>query len=176
MFDEILRTAQTCAYDFRRTACPKDPLRHLFKVWVPYYQTKWAIVRVLQPKTILEVGVRFGYSALAFLKACPRARYLGIDLDVDRFGGCRGAIGWARQMTWRYRADFVIADSQRMESFFGGYYSLIHLDGQQDERGITHDLTLALRQGEYVLVDGYFWNRETFFNAIRVSVPTSRLD
>jgi len=162
MLERIIQVAQTCSYDFRSTACPDDPLKGLFDHWVPYYATKWAIARILRPATILEVGVRFGYSALAFLDACPEARYLGIDLDVDRFGGCQGAIRWARQITHGYAAAFVIADSQQLTRFFGGHYDLIHIDGQQDEKGLTHDLTLALGQGKYVLVDGYFWTRQNF--------------
>jgi hypothetical protein len=114
MFDEILQTAQSCAYDFRQTACPKDPLRHLFEVWVPYYRTKWAIVPVLQPKTILEIGVRFGYSALAFLNACPRARYLATLVAVyvrraglQRDSGREPVAGDTGEATWGQRPELA---------------------------------------------------------------------
>src|SRR5215469_18824935 len=102
--EEILTTAQRSNYDFRETAHPEDPLRHLFPDWVPYYRMKWAIARVLQPRSILEIGVRFGYSALAFLNASPSARYLGIDLDLPTFGGSVGAINWARKACRQYNA------------------------------------------------------------------------
>src|ERR1039458_4621811 len=58
------------------------------------------------------------------------------------------------------KAEFLIADSQKMSSFPGGSYDLIHIDGQQDGKGTLHDLDLALGQGRYILVDGYFWTRE----------------
>jgi SAM-dependent methyltransferase len=164
MLQQILDLAEGSSYDFRQTACPEDPLKYLFEEWVPYYRTKWAIARILQSQTILEVGVRFGYSALAFLDACPSTRYVGIDLDVNSFGGCRGAIRWARQSTRPYRADFMIADSQKMDRFPGRRYSLIHIDGQQDGEGTSHDLMLAIAQADYVLLDGYFWTRENFLS------------
>ena len=165
MFQEILDLSLSSDYDFRESACTEDPLRHLFPEWVQYYRTKWAIARYLQPASILEIGVRYGYSASAFLDACPSASYLGIDADYDTHGGVKGAVHWARNATRGHRADFLIADSQPMERFPGGEYDLIHVDGQQDGDGSLHDLELALRQGRFILFDGYFWTRDNFLAA-----------
>lgn len=163
--EAILAEAAHSTYDFRASACPADPLRYLFPEWVPYYRLKWAIASALQPATVLEVGVRFGYSAFAFLEACPSASYLGIDADCEAYGGYRGAINWAKEKTRGSKAEFLIADSQKMSSFPGSSYDLIHIDGQQDGNGTLHDLELARRQARYILVDGYFWTRENFLAA-----------
>jgi 2-polyprenyl-3-methyl-5-hydroxy-6-metoxy-1,4-benzoquinol methylase len=165
MVEEIRTTAERATYDFRETAYPEDPLRYLFPDWVPYYRMKWATARVLRPESILEIGVRFGYSALAFLNAAHSARYVGIDLDLPTFGGSVGAINWARKACSQYRAEFVIADSTKMERFPGGRYDLIHVDGQQDVSGTMHDLILAAHQAKYILLDGYFWSRSNLFSA-----------
>jgi SAM-dependent methyltransferase len=165
MVEEILRVARATTYDFRKTAYPEDPLRHLFPEWVPYYRTKWAIAKVLKPNSILEIGVRYGYSALAFLDAYPSARYLGIDLDAPSFGGSVGAIDWAREACSEYQAEMIIADSTKMDRFPGDRYDLIHIDGQQDEQGTMHDLVRAAAQACYILVDGFFWSRSNFLSA-----------
>jgi 2-polyprenyl-3-methyl-5-hydroxy-6-metoxy-1,4-benzoquinol methylase len=162
MLDAIVNCARSTDYDFRETACAQDPLAHRFPDWVPYYKTKWAIGRVLQPASILEIGVRYGYSAAAFLHGSPDATYLGLDLDCDDFGGVKGAIQWARKITDRFSANFLVADSQSMNSFPGGVYDLVHVDGQQDGDGSFHDLELAVRQGRYVLADGFFWTQSNF--------------
>ena len=162
--EEILDLASRSAYDFRLTAHPGDPLHYLFEEWVPYYRLKWAIARALQPRRILEIGVRFGYSAAAFLDACPDAVYLGIDNDSDTFGGQQGAIQWARQITRGARAEYMIADSQQLETFPGGCYDLVHIDGQQDGAGSIADLRKALKQAGRILVDGYFWSRDNFLH------------
>ncbi|MCE5308858.1 MAG: methyltransferase domain-containing protein [Acidobacteriales bacterium] len=163
MVDKILQAAQASTYDFRKTAFADDPLSDRFDDWVPYYRLKWAIAKVLAPRRILEIGVRYGYSALAFLDACPSARYVGIDLDVNQFGGVRGSIHWAQSKARRYDAQFMIANSQLMTTYPGGRYDLIHVDGQQDGAGSVHDISVALRQAEYVLVDGFFWTSENFW-------------
>jgi 2-polyprenyl-3-methyl-5-hydroxy-6-metoxy-1,4-benzoquinol methylase len=162
---DILELASASDYDFRRYANADDPLKHLFDDWVSYYRMKWAVARVLQPKRILEIGVRFGYSAAAFLDACPDATYLGIDVDSEDFGGHKGAIQWARRITPESRADYLIADSQQLDEFPGGPYDLIHIDGQQDGAGSIRDLLKALPKGSHILFDGYFWTRTNFLHA-----------
>jgi hypothetical protein len=137
MYDaqDILDAAANSEYDFRRVANPDDPLKHLFNEWVPYYRLKWAIARVLQPRMILEIGVRFGYSAATFLDACPAAAYLGIDNDSDTFGAQRDAIRWARHITRGTNAEYLMVDSQQLHELPGGPYDLIHIGTQKDGEG-----------------------------------------
>jgi hypothetical protein len=92
---KIIQISKTTTYDFRIYANPNDELSHLFPEWVDYYKLKYSIAQAIQPKSILEIGVRYGYSARSFLEACPMAHYLGIDNDSDSFGGSKGAINWA---------------------------------------------------------------------------------
>jgi SAM-dependent methyltransferase len=165
MIEDIVREAATVSFDFRSFANPADPLANLFQEWVSYYRLKFAIAKVLKPRSILEIGVRFGYSARTFLEASPSAMFLGIDLDSDQFGGEHGALDWARQIMQDYDASFIVADSQKMNRLPEGNYDLIHVDGQQDGLGTFHDLRRAVSQAKWVLLDGYFWTRENFLNA-----------
>jgi hypothetical protein len=91
MIDAILTHLSETSFDFRKFANPADLLSGLFEEWVPYYRLKFCIAKVLQPKSNLEIGVRFGYSARTFLEASPSATLLDIDLDSDSFGGEVGA-------------------------------------------------------------------------------------
>lgn len=163
MINQIL--ALQIDFDFRVFAAPRDPLKHLFKDWVAYYQLKFAIAKVLQPRSILEIGVRFGYSARTFLEAAPNASFVGIDLDSEQFGGCRGAVEWAKKITASFDTEFVIADTQKMSRLPGGIYDLIHVDGQQDGFGTFHDLRRAVAQARWVLMDGYLWTADNLLNA-----------
>jgi cyclopropane fatty-acyl-phospholipid synthase-like methyltransferase len=162
MFDEILREYASSYYDFRSISNPDDPLKARFPAWVDYYRLKWSIARILKPRTILEIGVRYGYSGHAFLDACPDSYYQGIDLDSEISGGVKGAIEWAKKILQPFNADFLIADTQTMAAFPGQTYDLIHVDGQQDGDSSFHDLTLAIQQGHYILVDGYHWSNQNF--------------
>lgn len=162
MIDKILKNFESCDFDFRNIANPKDELAHLFPSWVDYYRMKAAIARAIQPSKILEIGVRYGYSGAAFLHGYPDAHYTGIDADQSTYGGTEGAIDWARDTLPDSQSEFIIADSQEMDQLPGGIYDLIHIDGQQDGDGTYHDLEKALNQGRFVLVDGYYWSNENF--------------
>lgn len=162
MINKILRIFESNDFDFRKFANPEDELAHLFPSWVPYYRMKAAIAQAIQPSTILEIGVRYGYSGAAFLHGAPNGHYTGIDADLTSFGGAEGAINWAKKILPEKQSSFIVADSQTLKRFPGGIYDLIHIDGQQDGDGTYHDLEKALRQGRFVLVDGYHWSRENF--------------
>jgi len=165
MLTRIQSIKAATSFDFRAFAAPEDPLGHLFPEWVDYYRTKFAICRAVNPRSILEVGVRYGYSAITFLNAAPGASYVGIDNDSNEFGGQYGALDWARKLLTGYPAQILVADSQRLASFPGDYYDLIHVDGQQDGDSTFRDLELGLEKGRWLLVDGYFWSRENMLSA-----------
>jgi 2-polyprenyl-3-methyl-5-hydroxy-6-metoxy-1,4-benzoquinol methylase len=165
MMEKILSLNKESNFDFREFAFPNDELSYLFDEWVPYYRMKFAICKAINPASILEVGVRYGYSAITFLKASPDATYFGIDCDTNTFGGSKGAIEWAKKITEGYKADFLIANTQQMTTFSGDFYDFIHIDGQQDGDGTVHDLELALPKAKWILLDGYFWSKENMLSA-----------
>lgn len=92
MIDKIIECYKSSKYDFRKFAFENDPLNKYFDQWVDYYRMKWAIAKAVSANSILEIGVRYGYSAHAFLSALPDACYLGVDSDEARFGGEVGAV------------------------------------------------------------------------------------
>jgi 2-polyprenyl-3-methyl-5-hydroxy-6-metoxy-1,4-benzoquinol methylase len=165
MIQKILEIKHRTIFDFREYANPDDELSYLFNDWVDYYRLKFSICNAIDPKTILEIGVRYGYSAITFLNACQDAVYLGIDNDSNTFGGSAGSINWAKRITQEYNAKFIIANTQSMKSLPDSYYDFIHIDGQQDGDGTFHDLELALERGRYILLDGYFWSTENMLSA-----------
>lgn len=163
MISHILDQYTSDDFDFRAWSYAGDELAYLFEEWVPYYRMKHAICKAVNPKSILEIGVRYGYSAITFLNAVPDAHYLGIDNDSDTFGGAKNAIQWARKITSGYDADFLMKDTQNMNQLPEEHWDFVHIDGQQDGDGTFHDLELAIRKATWILVDGYFWSNENMF-------------
>jgi predicted O-methyltransferase YrrM len=128
-----------------------------------YYRQKYLIAALFAPASIAEIGVRWGYSAWSFLRACPRAAYDGFDLQQGTHGGAKGAdtFDWCLQLLARDYPDasvaFHRADTQALDTL-GGPYDLIHVDGDHTERGCRHDLDLAWNAaaaGGLILVDDY---------------------
>jgi 2-polyprenyl-3-methyl-5-hydroxy-6-metoxy-1,4-benzoquinol methylase len=160
LIDKISAGRIPLRFDFMKFACDGDPLKHLFDAWKPYYNLKYLLCKSIGPKSICEIGVRYGYSAVAFLSAVPQAKYTGIDNDSDISGGSKGAVNYAREIMKGCNAEIILADSQKMDRLPGGFYDMVHVDGQQDGDGTFHDLELALWQSRFIWVDGFFRTNE----------------
>lgn len=127
--------------------------------WQRCYETKYALSRLLRPTSLLEIGVRAGYSAYCFLEACPNLRYLGIDNNSDTHGGFAGAIEHARGLLKPYAAEIVeqsSADFARCVEHHNLNFDCVHVDGDHSAAGCCRDLRLAARcQPRVIVVDDY---------------------
>jgi len=127
--------------------------------WRPCYEVKFALARLIRPRSILEIGVRAGYSALAFLTACPEASYVGIDNNGDMHGGFRGALDHARELLAPFQAVLLEMTSaaygeQLRHDPDQSAFDLVHVDGDHSLAGCLADLRLADRlQPRVILVD-----------------------
>lgn len=128
-----------------------------------YYRTKFEIALEKKPKTICEIGVRWGYSAFSFLSAVPTARYTGYDIVAGTHGGAKGIMTFPRVQLllerWFPEADInlIYADTRVLKGL-GGPFDFIHVDGDHSVEGCRHDLELALEAcspGGTILVDDY---------------------
>ncbi len=126
-----------------------------------YYAVKAAIANWLMPDTVVEIGVRAGYSALAFYAGYPYRWYRGYDSDRGDWGGVRGYCQYAEASLGQLpRLDYsiTIADTQRLASVVEpvGGIDLAHVDGDHGWMGAVHDIVLCLNAGaRYVIVDDY---------------------
>lgn len=123
-----------------------------------YYRVKHQLVTSLhrmRPVTsIVEIGVRAGYSALAMLCAVPDATYLGLDADQGEWGGAAGYLERARQTLEGFQVTIQQADSQCLQEL-PGRYSLAHIDGDHSYDGALRDIRLCSHYADAMLVDDY---------------------
>lgn len=128
----------------------KDEDKDLVKT---LYAEKYNVAALLRPRSIMEIGVRAGYSAAAFLSACPEASYLGIDNDSGDYGAWQGAPMRAAAMLKRHwpQAEVIDLDSQQLHQLPAA--DLVHVDGCHSYAGCLYDLRLAGKAARYILVD-----------------------
>lgn len=133
------------------------------KRFYDYYKTKYEIALKYRPSRIAEIGVRLGYSAFAFLWACPWfAVYTGFDIIKGSHGGVEGDnFPFVKKMLGRHfesaRINLIHGDTQLLKGL-GADYDFIHIDGDHSYKGCMHDLEIAkasLRQGGIILIDDY---------------------
>ena len=127
------------------------------------YDFKYRLAQLLQPASILEFGVRAGYSAAAFLSACPTASYIGVDADNGQDGGIIGFTDWAAQMLPSKfpNARIAVYKANTQQPLFSLSLSLslpavdlFHVDADHSYAGCLCDLEHAEQIGaKWILVD-----------------------
>ena len=132
-----------------------------FEEWLPYYESLFRLVQEWQPRNVVEIGVRAGYSAFTMFLASPEANILGIDADSDeRFdnthGGRHGLWRHAREILRPFNFHLLLADSHLLRQLPEA--DLVYVDGDHSSQGCLADLNLAKKSTDRILVDDYNTN------------------
>jgi hypothetical protein len=130
------------------TLHPEDvsPWNFFTRDFYDEYRTKYAIAKLVKPRSILEVGVRFGYSARAFLCAGDVDIYVGLDVDEPSWGSYTGVPReWAQEQLrdafpavriMTYNINTQVDDIHFPERQF----DLVHIDADHSYHGALNDM------------------------------------
>lgn len=134
--------------------------------WYAVYASTW------KPKRILEIGSRYGYSALAMVWGSDTIKEL-VLIDNGSYGvPVEAAVktivkGAGRPLRIHTRAE----DTQKMTNIGEwGKFDLIHIDGDHTPNGLDHDLGLCLpvlADDGVMVVDDVTWHPELWSVAAR---------
>lgn len=124
-----------------------------------YYGLYHALALKIQPKIILEIGVRFGYSAICLLHGSRgKASFLGYDFE--HWPGSNDFAEHTLKKLTSGAVRLVRTNTQAHVSLplTEGFtpVDLAHIDGQHDVAALWHDLDLVhplLGRPGYILVD-----------------------
>jgi len=141
--------------------CPEETARNLRKTseFKEYYKIKYDIIKRFNPKSMVEIGVRAGYSAHTFLSAVPGMKYTGLDANNGTHGGQDGPwTWWAEKILKKAGFDFEIieADTQKISEVPAADF--YHIDGDHTSKGVIHDLNICFacrNPGGVLLIDDY---------------------
>lgn len=123
------------------------------------YQFHSALSSLARPDSVLEVGVRYGYSLVSMLRGHPGVRRI---VGIDDQSGAPGSNLAARENLWlagfKGEARLVAGGSDReLPALPKESFDLVHLDAAVDQDGVRRDVLAAwplLRGGGTLVVDG----------------------
>lgn len=126
---------------------PGEQPRYFKQGYYEYYLQKYLLARHFAPTSICEIGVRWGYSAFAFLSANPQAAYHGYDLQsADHGGVATPTFERVAELLTEYFPDARItltrADTRQL-TVLDGWHDFIHVDANHREDACYHDIQLA---------------------------------
>jgi FkbM family methyltransferase len=125
--------------------------QRLWECWQPYYRMLYRIAQSNSARTVVEFGVRCGYSALTFLSAMPGAKVTGYDAAVEP----DSETFLARATSILAGRDFrlIRADTHGLDSIPPSDF--IYVDGDHSYAGCLADLELAYWTAATILIDDY---------------------
>jgi hypothetical protein len=112
-----------------------------------YARFKLAVAKVLQPRTIYEVGIGWGVSCTAFMAGKPDALFFGID---------NGEMGVDPGSVTYFPIKHQVIASDQLPAFVhpDGQIDLIHIDGGHNREQKARDIVKAFEaRPEWILVD-----------------------
>jgi cephalosporin hydroxylase len=166
-FPDYQTWLDTVVHPRERIATRNSPWCFEHPDWHAHYKRKHDIAWALNPKRILEIGVRYGYSAHAFLSACPDAKYQGIDSDDPRHNAMgEPTLAWAETMLrqsllngsdYGYGIVMTKMDTQKCPfQHRGDPFDLVHIDADHSYSGCLSDLRRTWSMcARAVVVDDY---------------------
>ena len=148
-----------------RIATQRSPWCFETLEWHQHYRGLHDIAKALRPESILEIGVRYGYSAHALLLGAElKARYLGVDCDDGALNGMgEPTLEWAQTMLIRTvpglnMPAFIKTNTQTKDllQLVPWHFDLVHVDADHSYHGCLRDLRAAwARCSGTILVDDY---------------------
>jgi len=149
------------------TANPSGYWKFDNETWYKNYQLKYHIAKMIAPRSILEIGVLYGFSAHAFLCAGESISYLGIDINDPSFNDVgEPTLDIAAKMlnheVPRVPPAYIetrVCNTQKEELTDLGNYDFVHVDACHTYQGCYRDIRSAWPHcNRAVLVDDYVTN------------------
>ena len=141
--------------------CPEETPRNKkkFSEFKDYYRVKHNIIKRFNPKSMVEIGVRAGYSAHTFLTAVPGMKYTGLDANNGTHGGQDGPwTWWAEKILGDAGFEFEIIETDTQKTNLVPAADFYHIDGDHTTNGVMHDLDICyacMNPGGVLLIDDY---------------------
>ncbi|MCX7343224.1 MAG: O-methyltransferase [Proteobacteria bacterium] len=115
------------------------------------------LIKILQPKNILEIGTYTGYSALCMALAAPSAKVTVLDVNVE---WTKIAEKYWSEAGVRDRIDLILAPAlESLKNFSGKSFDLIFIDADKKNYPIYYQECLnLLSETGVMLLDNVLWN------------------
>lgn len=116
-----------------------------------------SLVRMMQPKAVLEIGTYTGYAALCLAEGLPDDGIVDtIEIDVELEDIIRK---YFSQYSKREKINLYIGDAVKVIPALDKTYDLVFMDADKEEYIRYYELVLPkVRKGGYILADNVLWS------------------
>lgn len=123
-----------------------------------YYEWYYSLTKEINPESILEIGVRYGYSLCCMALACGKDVYLEGWDSVDTLPLVeRDILDIAKEnlKNLGYNNFNIITQDSHSVQKMPRKFDLVHIDGDHSYQGKIMDLDLVKNSCKYLIIDDY---------------------
>jgi len=123
------------------------------------FEWYWALAKTIKPKSFMEIGVRFGFSFLPMLAGTDTLEY-ALGWDLETYGNneiARANIGEYYKGNCKW--EILHMDSQK-QTQLPQFFDIVSIDGCHDYDCKIHDLTIAMHNSKYAILDDYDYHMD----------------
>jgi hypothetical protein len=123
-----------------------------------HYELYYAISKMYDPTSILEIGTRYGYSLYSMMLA-PKTltKIVGYDINEEYIEKAKDIL--SPVIPSHIELNLQVKDTQKLTELDSEYF-LIHIDGDTTFSGTFHDLELTKKKAKVVLISNFYDIRE----------------
>lgn len=123
------------------------------------FEWYYALGKVLQPKTFMEIGVRFGFSFLPTMLGSDYLEY-ALGWDLETYGDNKIANeNISKYYNGSAKWEIKNIDSQ-LQIELPDKFDLVSIDGCHDYDCKIHDLKICIGKAKYVILDDYDYHMD----------------
>jgi len=163
-------TQETFLHEYKSIICPGDPSKwrnYVKSVWI-----KYQIAHYLQPKRIVELGVRAGYSSWALWLGARDTSLVGYDNYAPGNQGTQGHEAeiqiHAQNLYGLFGGKLVYSSTQDMETLFVA--DLYHVDADHTLGGAYNDILLCMKSNPEGVIVVHDANADAVCKAIEMAL------
>ena len=156
--------------------CPKYDQDSDYMNSENYYPILNNLMVDMKPKSVLEIGVRYGYSGISFIHGNGIKKYVGIDYeryDSDSINKAKINFDYLKTID-DFEYELIFKNTQELTdlNFLNGQtFDIIHVDGDHSFEGCTCDIFNfwnVLNIWGYMLIDD-----SIFYGSVKDSIKTA---
>jgi len=123
------------------------------------FEWYWALGKVINPKSFMEIGVRFGFSFLPTIQTATNLEY-ALGWDLETYGNNTIAKdNISKYYTGNAKWEIQHIDSQE-QTALPQFFDLVSIDGCHDYDCKIHDLKMSMDNCRYVIIDDYDYHTD----------------
>lgn len=123
------------------------------------FEIYYGLAKYIQPKTFLEIGVRFGFSFLPLMIGGDKLEYC-LGYDNEEYGNNSIATeNIAKYYTGKAKYEILTLNSHTIKKL-PMFFDIISIDGDHSYNGKIQDLELTLDHCKFVIIDDYDYHND----------------